>query len=338
MLELLDADSQRLDLKKEGSELAGLATNRGVIDCELLILAIGHSARDSYRSLIRNGLEIIPKSFAIGLRIEHPQASINLAQYGAAALANYGPCSVDDILVPAEYQLTHQVKSTGRGVYTFCMCPGGVVVESSSAPGQQVVNGMSYRRRDQVNANSAILCTIGPNDYGEAIDAGLVFQEKLERRAWLLGQGLDLELTEEELPEGYAQWPSIAPVQRLEDYLESRISTGYGSIEASVRPGQRFADLNLLFSPAINDSFKEAFRAFGRKLSGFDHPDAMLTAVESRTSSPLRLLRDKEARTASRSSAIYPIGEGSGYAGGIVSAAIDGLEAAEAIARRFDSF
>lgn len=338
MQDLLDSDGQRLDLMREGSQLAGLATNHGAIDCELLILAIGHSARDTYRGLIRNALEIIPKSFAVGMRIEHPQASINLAQYGAAALSNYSPCSVDEILVPAEYQLTHQVKSTGRGIYSFCMCPGGVVVESSSAPGQQVVNGMSYRKRDQANANSAILCTVGPNDYGEGVDAGLLFQEDLERRAWLLGQGLDLDLTEDELPEGYAQWPAIAPVQLLGDYLESRISTNYGEVEASVRPGQRFADLNRLFPPAINDSFKEAFRAFGRKLAGFDLSDAVLTAVESRTSSPLRLLRDKEARTASRSSAIYPIGEGSGYAGGIVSAAVDGLEAAEAIARRFASF
>lgn len=335
MLDLLDASGESLDLLNPGAALHAVQTNHGPIPCEIAVLALGHSARDSYRSLIRNGLETVGKPFAIGMRIEHPQEQIDLAQYGAAAISRFGPCDVDNILLPAEYQLTHQSESTKRGVYTFCMCPGGLVVESSSGAGQQVVNGMSYRRRDQVNANSALLCMVGPDDYGYEPESALLFQEDLERRAWLLGQGLDPDTAADQLPTDAATRSASAPVQLVADYMNGRVTTELGDIEPSVKPAYRFADLNRIFPDAVNQSLKEALRALGRKLDGFDRGDAVLTAVESRTSSPLRLMRNKETLTATRSDAIYPIGEGSGYAGGIVSSAVDGLEAADAIVRRY---
>lgn len=355
---LLDDKGKPFHAHAAEPNFSAVQTTGGMLPAHILVLATGHSARDTYRMLIRNGFELTPKPFAVGLRIEHPQEQVDLAQYGDEALARYGKPHVGGVLGPADYQLTWQDKINGSGVYSFCMCPGGKVVAASSVVGEQVVNGMSYRARDLTNANSAILCTVSPTDFGSGAEDGLYFQEMLERRAWLLGQGFDLpkqfdSIWQKEdqadrnsigltplpplplpVPEA-GKLPASAPVQLLGDFLSVRNSHVLGDVNPSFTPLWRFADCSAIFPDRIADSLRRGLTAFGQKFKGFGRADAVLSGVESRSSAPLRIKRFRDTMTATYCDRIYPIGEGSGYAGGIVSSAVDGLAAADAIVKRY---
>lgn len=243
------------------------------------------------------------KSFAVGMRVEHPQEMINHSQYGTDA---------DMSLLPtATYKLTHQA-SNGRGVYSFCMCPGGFVVNASSEPQRLAVNGMSYRKRDSHNANSAIIVSVTPEDYPDGSHplSGVAFQRDLEEKAWNLAKGK-------------------VPQQLFGDFEQGKVSTGYGSFESCVKGQHDFANLREIFPEALKEAFCEGMHAYGRKIVGFDRADCILSGVESRTSSPVRIHRDETFQSEIRG--LYPCGEGAGYAGGIMSAAMDGLKVAEAI-------
>lgn len=280
--------------------------NREHIETEMLLLATGNSARDLYRMLAEKKILLIAKPFAVGLRIEHPQDIINKAQYGKWA--------GHPRLAPAEYHLTYKHRESGRGVYSFCMCPGGYVIGAASEPGRVVTNGMSYHRRDSGIANSAIIVTVNERDYGNISPlAGVEYQERLEEAAYRLGGG-----------------HFTAPAQRVGDFLKKEPTTKFKTLQSSYRPGIRGADLNPLFSNDIGMAISEALKYFNFKLKGFSWPDAVLTGVETRTSAPVRIVRD-EKRRAVGFEGIYPIGEGSGYAGGIISSALDGWKTAEII-------
>lgn len=272
------------------------------------ILAIGHSARDTFRMLHAQGIPLVRKAFSIGVRIEHPQGQIDLAQYGRTAG-----------LPPAEYKLACHLDN-GRSVYTFCMCPGGRVIGAASETGTVVTNGMSLHARDAINANSALLVSVTPDDFpGEGPLAGLCWQQDLERKAYRAGGGT------------YA-----APAQRVGSFLQqSPDSRGIGSSACngltapSYLPGVNWCDLADVLPPFVHASLLQALPVFGRRLAGFADPDAVLTGVETRSSAPLRILRNDQLE--SGIAGLYPAGEGSGYAGGIMSAAIDGLRCAEAL-------
>lgn len=268
------------------------------VDAPALILATGHSARDTYGMLNKSGVVLAPKPFAIGLRIEHRREFIDRAQYGEA-LRN-------PALGAAEYRLT--AKSGGRGVYTFCMCPGGEVICSATEQGGVAVNGMSYYARDGVNSNSAIVVSVGAEDFGTGPLGGVEFQRIYERAAYA---------------EAFA-----APVQTAGDFLKGRVSSRFGDITPSYKPSTYFKDLAECLPAAVTAALKEGITQFGRKLRGFDMPDAVLTGVETRTSSPVRILRDERLQ-AQGIEGLFPAGEGAGYAGGIVSAAVDGIKCAE---------
>lgn len=277
-----------------------------VIPCQQLILAIGHSARDTFEMLFQSKLEMQAKPFAMGIRIEHPQSLINESQYGE--FARY--------LSPASYKLTYTTKSC-RGVYSFCMCPGGYVVNASSEEGRLAINGMSNHARDSKNANSALVVTIGPNDFGTHPLDGIKYQRILEEKAYQLGNGK-------------------IPLQLYKDYLENKETINFSSCETQIKGNFTFANLNHLFPEYINESIKEAIPYFGKKIANFDSDDAILTAIESRTSSPVRILRNENFE--SNIFGIYPCGEGAGYAGGITTAAIDGLKVAEQIIKTYSNF
>ena len=272
-------------------------------DVSGVILAIGHSARDTFEMLYERKVPMMAKSFAVGMRVEHPQDMINESQYGRNA---------DMTLLPtAAYKVTHQ-SSNGRGVYSFCMCPGGYVVNASSEEGRLAVNGMSYRSRDSKNANSAIIISVTPEDFPKPDHplSGVVFQRKLEEAAWKLAEGK-------------------VPQQLYADFKENKKSTGYGSFESCIKGQHAFANLRTLFPEAVNEAFCEGMESFGRKIRGFNRDDSILSGVESRTSSPVRIHRDACFQSEIRG--LYPCGEGAGYAGGIMSAAMDGLKVAEAV-------
>ncbi|MDO4572864.1 MAG: hypothetical protein Q4C13_05805 [Clostridia bacterium] len=275
--------------------------------CAALALAVGQGARDTFRMLSRRGLEMRKKAFAAGLRVEHPQALIDLAQLGAPA-ARLG-------LGAASYALT--AESGGRGVYSFCMCPGGRVIQSASAPNEVAVNGMSCYARDGENANAAIVVQVREADCPPGALGGVEFCEALERAAFLAGGG-----------------DYFAPASRLGDFLERKTPRAFGALRPSCLPGVRPFDLWRLLPGFIAQGVADGARAFSRQLRGFDLYDAVLTGVETRTSAPLRLERQADMRSVSHDF-IYPVGEGAGYAGGIVSAAIDGLRAADALIARF---
>ena len=275
--------------------------------CAALILAIGHGARDTARMLYEKGVAMAPKAFAIGVRAEHLQSLINESQYG--------PMANHPRLGAAEYRLT--ARSGERGVYTFCMCPGGQVVASASGPEQVVVNGMSNFSRDGKNANAAIVVQITPEDFGTHPLDGLRYLDKLERDAFLLG-GKD----------------GIAPASTVGAFLRDEASKASRSVEPTYRPGVRYTKLSDCLPDFVAAGVRDGIKAFGRQLKGYDMEDAVLTAVESRTSSPLRILRDSAMESVSYKG-LYPVGEGAGYAGGIVSAAVDGRKAAEAVMRMY---
>ena len=283
------------------------------LDCSQVVLAPGHSARDTFAMLDRIGVAMERKPFAIGLRIEHPQSLIDNARWGDAA--------GHPLLGAAEYKLVHHA-ANGRCVYSFCMCPGGFVVGATSEPGRVVTNGMSQHSRNERNANSGLVIPVSDADLeaherwpGDPL-AGLVFQRELESLAFQLGG------------EDYS-----APVQRQEDFVAGRPSTSLGSVRPSYQPGVQPSDLAELLPQPMVLALREALPAFSRKISGYDHPDAVLTGVETRTSSPLRIPRDDRLESLNVLG-LTPAGEGAGYAGGILSAAIDGIRAAEAVALR----
>ncbi len=275
------------------------------IDTRIVVLATGHSARDTFRMLSGKGIPMEPKSFAVGLRIEHPQSMINLAQYGTEELTQAGP---------ADYRLTAK-SSEGRGVYTFCMCPGGYVINASSEPEGLAVNGMSYSERDGINANSAIVVTVGPEDLEDrSLFAGLKFQRELEEKAFRAGN-------------------SRIPVQLYADFCHREKSRALGDVSPQTKGGWEFSDLRAVLPEELSMALIEGMQSFGKRLKGFDRPDAVLSGVESRTSSPVRILRGENRQ--STMEGLYPCGEGAGYAGGITSAAVDGIKTAEEIAARF---
>ena len=273
------------------------------LDVDAVIRAVGHSARDTFEMLQRSGAAMLPKPFAIGARIAHLQAWINRAQYGPAAR--------HPALGAADYKLAVHL-SSGRSAYTFCMCPGGQVVAAASEAGGVVVNGMSLYARDGENANSALLVNVLPEDFGgDDPLAGVRFQQRWERAAFHAGGG-----------------DYRAPAQRVGDFLADKPSEGPGVVTPSYRPGVRWGTLDGCLPDFVTGAMREALPLLDRKLKGFAHPDAVLTGVETRSSSPVRIERD--AGCASNLRGLYPCGEGAGYAGGIMSAAVDGIRCAEA--------
>lgn len=273
------------------------------IPCDCLVLAIGHSARDTFELLQQRAFRMSPKAFAVGLRIEHPAEMIRHAQYGDSPEAKFLPA--------ADYKLTHQTEE-GRAVYSFCMCPGGHIVNASSEPGMTAVNGMSYRARDARNSNSAIVVNITPEDFnGTGPLAGMDFQRYWERAAYQAGNGK-------------------VPLQLFGDYRRNQISTSYGTIIPDIKGQYAFANLNDCLPKFVNNAIIKGVMAFDHRIPGFASEDAILCGIESRTSSPVRIERNEEFY--SNYKGVYPCGEGAGYAGGITSAAVDGIKVAEAIA------
>ena len=302
--------SQLTDLKIKDGKLCGIVVNGNEeIKTDQVILAIGHSARDTYRFLYEKGIAMEAKAFAIGARIEHPQSLINKAQF--KQFANHPRLSA------AEYRLTHSARN-GRGVYTFCMCPGGTVVPSSSIEGGVVVNGMSEHARDKENANSALLVQVRPEDFGEHPMDGIAYQEELERKAFQLGGG------------NYK-----APAQLVKDFLNHQPSIAMGKVKPSYALGVTPCDLHEILPKYITSAMEEAIIALDHKLKGFAYDDAVLTGVETRSSSPIRINRTKDNLQSINLEGLYPCGEGAGFAGGIVSAAIDGIRCAEQIIQEF---
>ncbi|MCL1990842.1 MAG: hypothetical protein FWG67_08140 [Defluviitaleaceae bacterium] len=299
------------DFIVEDGQIRGVITHQNqTFHSEHVILAVGHSARDTFKKIYDQKIDIAAKPFAVGFRVEHPQALINKAQY--KAFANHPK------LGAAEYRLTHQA-SNGRGVYTFCMCPGGFVVPSASEPNKVVTNGMSEHARGEANANSAVLVQVQPSDFeSDHPLAGIDFQRELESKAFVIGG------------ENYK-----APAQLIGDFLANRPSTSLGSVKPSYDIGIRLTNLRDLLPKAFCDAIAEGLQAFDKKLAGFSMDDALLTGVESRSSSPVRVTRDSESLQSTNLKGFYPAGEGAGFAGGIVSSAIDGLKCAEKLIAAF---
>ena len=302
-------ESKVTDLCMENGRLCALEINdKEKIPAEVCVLALGHSARDTFSMIHRRGIFMQPKSFAVGLRIEHPQKMINMDLYGEEE---------NEALGAASYKVTHTCEN-GRGVYSFCMCPGGYVVNASSEEGMLAVNGMSYQARDSKNANSALIVTVSPEDFPEqGALGGIAFQRNLEKAAWELGKGR-------------------IPVQLFGDFKEHRKSMEFGEVMPQMKGAYVLADVRSILPKVIGDSIEEGVTAFGRKIKGFDRPDALLSGIESRTSSPVRIVRDKQG--CANIEGIYPCGEGAGYAGGITSAAMDGIKIAEFICEKFKNF
>ncbi len=293
-------------LTASGGALAGAMVEgpKGpyLLAADALVLAPGHSARDTFRMLLETGLPMERKPFAVGVRVEHLQENVSFRQYGSAWQK----------LPPADYKLACHLPN-GRSVFTFCVCPGGQVVAAASEAEGVVTNGMSYRAREGVNINGGLLVGVGPEDFLEGdVLAGVRFQERWERAAFRLGGG------------GFR-----APAQRLEDFLLRRPSEGPGEVLPTYRPGVAWTDLEGCLPGYVTDTLRQALPIMDRKLCGFAAPDAVLTGVETRSSSPVRILRDESLQSSLRG--LFPCGEGAGYAGGIVSAAVDGIRAAEAV-------
>lgn len=278
-----------------------------VVESGHVIMAVGHSARDTFAMLHDEGVSMQAKPFSIGVRIEHPQSVIDTAQFGSAAGSS--------LLGAAEYRLVHHA-ANGRGVYSFCMCPGGTVVAATSEEGQVVTNGMSQYSRAERNANSGIVVELRPGqDYLDEPLAGVAFQRHWEKQAFVAGGG-----------------DYRAPAQRVGDFLAGRASVSLGEVVPSYRPGVTPTDLSTCLPDFVVEALREALPHFDRKLKGYTMEDAVMTGVETRTSSPLRIPRG-EAGQSVNTPGLYPAGEGAGYAGGILSAAMDGIRMAEAVAR-----
>lgn len=301
-------NTKAVDLIIRDGKVSGILTDsHSNIDANVVVMAIGHSARDTFEMLYNKGVPFVQKPFSIGVRIEHPQSMINTAQYGAA--------SGHPALGAADYQLF--CKQNDRTAYSFCMCPGGIVVASASEQNSIVTNGMSEYKRDRENANSALVVSVGPSDFGTGHPlGGIEFQRKWERLAYKVGGE-----------------NNSAPVQRLDDFIGNRVGN-VGSVKPSFTGSTRCADINECLPQYVTDSMKQSIAYFDRKLKGFGMKDALLTGVETRTSSPVRIPRN-EAFECISISGLYPAGEGAGYAGGIVSAAVDGIKIAQQIIKTF---
>ena len=290
------------DIEIENDKIKAIKINDNkIIKTDILVLAIGHSARDTFKMLYEKGLTIKNKPFAIGVRVAHKQSMINESQY--KKFAKYLP--------PASYKLTYQTKDK-RGVYSFCMCPGGYVVNASSEKNRLAINGMSNYARETENANSAIIVTTSENDYGTGPLAGIKYQEQLEEKAYIAGRGQ-------------------IPIQLYKDFKEEKKTTSINENSIAVKGNYTLSDLNCFLPKYISASIKEAMPFFGTKIKGFDGDDVVILGLESRTSSPVRIVRDENY--VSNIMGIYPCGEGAGYAGGITSSAIDGIKVAEVIAK-----
>jgi hypothetical protein len=301
-------ESKVTDLLIEDGRVAGVVLEGGEqVRSHHVVLALGHSARDTFRMLHRRGVHMEAKPFSLGFRIEHPQSMIDKARLG--------PFAGHPALGAADYKLVHHA-SNGRTVYSFCMCPGGTVVAATSEPGRVVTNGMSQYSRNERNANAGIVVGISPEeDFPGGPLAGIELQERLEALAFELG-GSDY----------------CAPAQCVGDFLRGVPSTELGEVQPSYTPGVKLGDLSGLLPPALVEAIREALPAFGRQIRGFDRDDAVLTGIESRTSSPLRIPRDKDSLQGVNLRGLYPGGEGAGYAGGILSAGVDGIRIAEQVA------
>ena len=295
-------NSQVVNIRTENGRLTGLELLDGsMVECDRAVLAIGHSARDTFTMLHQQNVPMEPKAFAMGVRIEHKQSTVNEAQYGEN----------NPVLPPADYKLVQHLDD--KSVYTFCMCPGGYVVAAASEEDRVVTNGMSYADREGENANAALLVTVNPDDFpGEGVLAGMHWQRQIEEAAYKAGGG------------GY-----LAPAQLVGDFLQDIPSTGPGSVTPTYRPGVTWTDLRQVLPAKIAGALKEAIPKLDGSLKGFSSPDAVLTAPETRSSSPVRILRGEDRQ--SEIKGLYPCGEGAGYAGGIMSAAVDGIQTAEAI-------
>ena len=299
-------------IKSTSGKIKSILVNGEEIPCEALVLALGHSSRDTYEMLNNIGIFMEPKAFAIGVRIEHPQEIINIGQYGK--YSNHPK------LKAADYKLTYQSKTLNRGIYSFCMCPGGVVVGAASEEGRLVSNGMSYHARDLENANSALVVTVNPEDFeGDSVLKGMEFQRHYESLAYKLGGG------------NYN-----APVQLLGDFMNDRKSTKIASVKPSFEPGYELVDMKNCLPSYVVDSIKEGIGNFDRKIKGYGMNDAVLTGIETRTSAPVRISRNENLESISMSG-LYPAGEGAGFAGGIISAAVDGVKVAERIISKYKS-
>ncbi len=293
------------DLRFRGGALAEVKLNETWREADFLVLAVGHSARDTFEMLLRRGFTVEQKEFAVGVRIEHLQEKIGKSQYG----------SQYPFLPPADYKLVSHAAE--RAAFTFCMCPGGVVLPSCSEEGGVVTNGMSNFARDGVNANAALVVQVKREDFcSEHPLAGVAYQRKLERAAFA------------------AAGEYRAPVQRVEDFLKGRVSARFGEVLPTYARGTAFAPLQEILPAPVAETMKTALPDMDRRLKGFAHPDAILTGVESRTSSPVRIVRGEDLQAPGKAG-VYPCGEGCGYAGGITSAAADGLRVARAIVQKY---
>lgn len=298
-------NTQLTSFKTEQGKLAAIELNHAEwVECQVLVLAIGHSARDTFFMLHEKQLSMEAKSFAIGVRIEHPQELISFSQYGEAAKK----------LPAADYKLTHQAQN-GRGVYSFCMCPGGFVVNASSEAEHLVVNGMSNHDRSERNANSALIVTVTPEDYGaDGPLSGVEFQRRWEKKAFEAGKGK-------------------IPVQTFRDFEKNVPTEALGRIKPNLKGAFELSNVRECLPEYVSETIIEGVHAFEGKIKGFSDGDAVISGVETRTSSPLRILRNESLQ--SSVNGIYPCGEGAGYAGGIMSAAMDGLKVFEAVASRY---
>ena len=305
--------SKVTEITFEENQITGVVVNNTEkIPADIVVLAPGHSARDTFFMLYEKGISMEAKSFAVGVRIEHPQTLINLSQYGKEEIPQLGAAS---------YKLTHQTPA-GRGIYSFCMCPGGYVVNASSEEGHLAVNGMSYQKRDSANANSALIVTVTPQDYEiygkeTAIPEPLyrvAFQRYLEKKAYQCANGR-------------------IPVQLFQDFCDNKKSESLGEIHPCMKGNYALSNVREIFPAFIGDAIEEGVHAFGGKIKGYDRPDALISGVESRSSSPVRITRNELLESSIQG--FYPCGEGAGYAGGITSAAMDGIKVAECIAKKY---
>ncbi len=304
--------SKFVDFEMENNHLKSIMIEKEdrieKIATEILVLAVGHSARDTFRMLYDKQIPMTAKSFAIGVRVEHPQEWIDASQYGKD-----NPYE----LPSADYKVVTNLEN-GRGVYSFCMCPGGYVVNASSEEGMLAVNGMSYHARDSKNANSAIIVTISPEDYGTDHPLnGMYFQRELEKKAFHEGKG-------------------AIPVQRFEDFCKNQETKELGIVKPQMKGGYKLANVRNIFPEDISSSIENGIKSFDKQIENYSHPDVVLSGVESRTSSPVRITRNEQYQV--ENTGIYPCGEGAGYAGGITSAAIDGIKVAEAIGKNLMNF
>lgn len=313
-------ESQVTGLVVENGKIAGVEVNGSRLTGSVVVLAIGHSARDTFQMLDRLSVPMEAKAFAVGLRMEHPREMIDRLQYG-------GP---NPMLPAASYKVTTKTAS-GRGVYSFCMCPGGYVVNASSEQGRTAVNGMSYSTRDGANSNSAMIVTVSPDDYQNTGPlSGIAFQRSLEERAYRIGRGA--------VPvERYGDFRSFVLTEGLADVRsgvpaawKGALQTSYPGFSPAVRGRWAFSPVHEILPAFLNAALVEGIELIGRKMPGFNDADAFLSGVESRTSSPVRILRDETGQSAVRG--LFPCGEGAGYAGGITSAAMDGILIAEKVA------